>query len=144
MRAILILLFLLSCRMAQAQNDTALKVYNGPIASFSHTEWDFGKVKTDSLAEHIFTFTNTGKAPLIITRAQSSGSCAIVSGYTKEPVMPGKQGEVKIIMRCSGGPGPVRKQFTIHFNNSDIVTVLEIKAMLVNEEIVPAATPSGK
>ncbi|MFW5759375.1 MAG: DUF1573 domain-containing protein, partial [Cyclobacteriaceae bacterium] len=43
---------------------------------------------------HKFTFTNSGNTPLIISNVKPSCGCTVTE-YTKEPVMPGKQGFVK-------------------------------------------------
>ncbi|MGB7843422.1 MAG: DUF1573 domain-containing protein, partial [Salinimicrobium sp.] len=46
-----------------------------PEMSFTETEFDFGTIEKGTPQEHVFTFTNTGKAPLVITNASSSCGC---------------------------------------------------------------------
>jgi hypothetical protein len=54
---------------------------------------DFGTIKMGPKADVTFKFTNTTKAPLVITSANPSCGCT-ASDYTKTPIMPGKTGEV--------------------------------------------------
>lgn len=110
---------------------------------FDNVFWDMGAVKADEQTEHIFKFTNTGKNPIFITGAQGSGGCAIISDYTKEPVMPGRQGMVKVIMKCSS-EGSIRKEFTVTNNEDNTTAILTLKAYVVKEETVPAVLPSAK
>ncbi len=54
-----------------------------------------GTIYPEERYERIFTFTNTGDAPLIISDIETSCGCTVVK-FSKEPVMPGKTGEVKV------------------------------------------------
>jgi len=42
-----------------------------PVAHFSETTHDFGKVKTGSTVSHTFQFTNIGTSTLIIERVKA-------------------------------------------------------------------------
>src|ERR1700761_3871389 len=56
---------------------------------------DFGTVTEGPNAEYKFSFKNVGKSPLIITNASASCSCT-VPAWPKEPILPGKTGEVTV------------------------------------------------
>jgi len=75
---------------------------------------DYGKVykETDN-GVRVFEFTNTGDAPLIITNVQSTCGCTIPS-KPKEPIMPGKNGQIEI--KYNMAPGPIRKSITVESN----------------------------
>ena len=63
--------------------------------TFEKTTIDYGTVKANSDGNKIFTFTNTGDKPLIISNVQPGCGCT-ASDWTKEPILPGKKGEVKV------------------------------------------------
>lgn len=62
--------------------------------NFKKSTHDFGKIKVGTPVTAVFTFTNTGNAPLSITNVAPSCGCT-VSSYTQEPVVPGKTGFIK-------------------------------------------------
>ena len=55
-----------------------------PIMTFEETEFDFGTIEGGTNVEHVFKFTNTGTAPLVIVDAKSSCGCTVPE-YTKAP-----------------------------------------------------------
>ena len=63
--------------------------------TFEKTTIDYGTVKANSDGNKVFTFTNTGDKPLIISNVQPGCGCT-ASDWTKEPILPGKKGEVKV------------------------------------------------
>jgi hypothetical protein len=73
---------------------TAVAAVTGEF-KFDAETFDFGKVPVGKPAEHIFTFTNTGKAPIIISNVEVTCGCT-VSNYTQTPVKPGEKGTIKV------------------------------------------------
>ena len=68
---------------------------------FNKLAHDFGAIeKTDGEQEYSFEFTNRGTQPVTIQKVTTSCGCT-TSGWTKEPVAPGKNGFVKIPYRPS-------------------------------------------
>ena len=68
---------------------------------FDKLTHDFGAVmKSDEAQEYSFEFTNNGRRPVIIQKVATSCGCT-GSGWTKEPVAPGKKGYVKVTYRPS-------------------------------------------
>ena len=63
--------------------------------TFEKTTIDYGTVKANSDGNKVFTFTNTGDKPLIISNVQPGCGCTAFD-WTKEPILPGKKGEVKV------------------------------------------------
>jgi hypothetical protein len=55
------------------------------------TTIDYGTVKANSDGNRVFTFTNTGDKPLILSNVQPGCGCT-ASEWTKEPIIPGKSG----------------------------------------------------
>ena len=62
--------------------------------SWTSTTHNFGKVRQGKPVTVAYSFTNKGKAPLLITNAKGSCGCTGVE-WPKEAVMPGATGEVK-------------------------------------------------
>ncbi|MBN2805983.1 MAG: DUF1573 domain-containing protein [Prolixibacteraceae bacterium] len=93
--ALMILLFLTGAAFAQeaqtVQADTTAKA----TIVFENVEYDFGNIKPGSNAECVFKFENKGSLPLVISRVAASCGCTTPS-WTKEPVLPGKTGEIKV------------------------------------------------
>ena len=83
--------------------------------AFKSDSYDFGTVEEGPAAEHVFTFTNTGKEPLIIQRVQPSCGCT-TPDWTKEPIAPGKTGMIKSSYGTQGRPGHFEKTMTVFTN----------------------------
>lgn len=63
-----------------------------------------------------FKFTNTGTEPLIINEIETACSCTVVD-FSKEPIMPGKSGEIKVdFIPKKDASGFVSKSFVVHSN----------------------------
>ncbi len=105
-----------------------------PVIAFDETEFDFGNIDKGTTVEHKFTFTNTGKAPLVIVDAKSSCGCTVPE-YSKNPVAPGEKGEL-LVKYNGSGTNQVTKTVTIKANTEAGTETVKIKAF-VN---APAAT----
>ena len=93
-----VILFIFACTIANLvgaqQADTTI-VFN----KLAH---DFGAITSvDGGQEFSFEFTNRGTQPVTIQKVTSSCGCT-TSGWTKEPVAPGKKGYVKVTYQPSG------------------------------------------
>lgn len=86
---------------------------------------DFGSIPQGVPATYEFTFTNTGKAPLIITNAAASCGCTTPE-WTKEPIKPGKTGFVKATYNAAS-PGPFTKSVTVVSNAKNSTVILYLK-----------------
>lgn len=74
---------------------------NYPVMTFEKTEHDFGTIKQGTNVEHLFKFTNTGDAPLIVSEAKGSCGCTVPT-FTKDPIAPGETGEMLVKFNGSG------------------------------------------
>lgn len=104
---------------------------NGPKASikFEETTHDFGEINEGTVAKHTFQFTNSGDVPLVIKSARGSCGCT-VPDWPKEPIAPGKTGEIKVQFNSSGKPGTQSKTVTLTTNTEAGTEVLNIKAQV--------------
>lgn len=98
-----------------------------PEMKFKTTEHNFGIIKEEIGAVSTqFKFTNTGKSPLVIQRVSASCGCTTPS-YTKEPVLPGKEGKIYVKYSTVRRPGTFNKTIRVYTNVPDTVYVLTIK-----------------
>jgi len=122
-----------------AERDEAAK--NLPVMSFDKSEHDFGTIEQGAAQETIFTFTNDGNAPLIITNATSSCGCTIPEYPKNKPIAPGESGE--LLVKFNGaGQNQVTKTITVSANTEKGSELLRIKAF-VNPKNGAAATALG-
>ncbi len=118
-----------------AERDIAAKKL--PQMSFEKIEHDFGTITQGTPQETVFTFTNTGDAPLIITSATSSCGCT-VPNPPKDPIAPGENGE--LLVRFNGtGQNQVTKTITVMANTEKGKELLRIKAFVNPKNAGPAA-----
>ena len=100
-------------------NNTANEAKKAPQLTFKEITHDFGTIgENDGYAEHIFSFTNTGDAPLTITRVTASCGCT-KPDWTQAPVEPGKEGEIIITFNPRGRIGNFYKTATVFTNEGD-------------------------
>ncbi|QNJ96664.1 DUF1573 domain-containing protein [Constantimarinum furrinae] len=111
-----------------AAADRDAKAGDYPVMTFAETEFDFGTIDQGTAVEHIFKFTNTGNAPLVIVDAKSSCGCTVPE-YTKAPVAPGEEGELLVKFNGSG-KNQVSKTVTITANTEAGKETLKIKAFV--------------
>jgi hypothetical protein len=94
--------------------------------AFEKIEHNYGKIKEDAgLAEYSFVFRNIGKVPLVISNVSASCGCTTPE-WSREPVLPGKTGFVKVSYNPLGRPGAFDKTVTISANIMNGIQVLKI------------------
>jgi hypothetical protein len=100
---------------------------------FDKYEHDFGNIAQNSNHKYVYTFTNSGKEPLIISKAKGSCGCT-VPRWPKEPIAPGETGEIEIIYKPGKQKNKQSKTITITANTEPTNTILKVKA-----NVIPAA-----
>lgn len=114
-------------------NLTELKT---PMFSFEQTEHDFGNLPEGPKAGYVFKFTNVGAEPLVIANVQASCGCTQPT-WSKDPVAPGKTGEIFVEYNTQGRPGSFSKAVTISSNATEPSKVIFIKG-----KVEPLAQPT--
>ena len=104
---------------------------NAPVMTFAEAEFNFGDIKADTKVKHTFTFTNTGKSPLLIEDATASCGCTTPS-WTKEPVAPGAKGKMEVQFDSHGKHGIISKQVAVRANTQPSITTILIKGNVLN------------
>ena len=110
-----------------------------PVMVFEESEFDFGTIDQGALQEHVFKFTNTGDADLIIVDAKSSCGCTVPE-FTKDPVAPGDTGELLVKFNGSG-KNQVSKTVTITANTKAGKETIKIKAFVKPKEGASSGSP---
>jgi len=88
---------------------------NGPVLSFEKTAHDFGTISQGDVVEEVFSFTNTGNEPLIITDARGTCGCTTPK-WPHEPILPGAKGQITVGFNSAGKSGRQDKVVTITSN----------------------------
>lgn len=99
------------------------------LVEFEEPVFDFGKVKEGVVVEHVFKFKNAGTAPVILSQVSASCGCT-TPDFTKEPVLPGKIGEIKVSFNSLGQVGTQQKIVTVSSNAENRVTTVQIKGVV--------------
>lgn len=100
-----------------------------PIISFESQTIDYGTILQHSDGTKIFKFQNTGNEPLLITNVKTTCGCTVPS-YSKEPILPGESGEIKINYKTNR-LGAFTKSITVSSNTKEGSTILKIKGNVV-------------
>ncbi len=98
---------------------------DAPVVVFERDIFDFGKIEQGGKVNHEFKFKNTGKTPLIISNATATCGCTVPE-FPKEPILPGKEGVIKVIFNSAGKEGMQDKVITISSNANPNTTSVHL------------------
>ena len=98
-----------------------------PKFTFREEEHNFGDIQDGAIVSHTFSFTNTGEAPLIISKATAACGCTVPQ-WPRQPIPIGGTGEIKVQFDSSNKPGQQNKVVTITANTESKVKKLLIRA----------------
>lgn len=83
-----------------AERDSSSR--NLPVITFDETVHDFGEIENGTPVETVFSYTNTGKAPLVITDIKSTCGCTVPQDWSKEPLAPGSSANFTVKFNGKG------------------------------------------
>ena len=106
-----------------------------PILKFNKTEHDFGEIEKGKPVETVFSYTNSGTAPLVITDIKSSCGCTVPEDWSREPLAPGKSGKFTVTYNASGS-NKISKTITVTANTEKGSEVVTIKAFVKDPNMV--------
>lgn len=132
----------LSNSFAQNQSTAEIK--------FDKLVHDYGTINQNDNGATEFYFTNTGTEPLILTDVKSNCGCTVPQ-WTKEPILPGERGSIKVVYDTKR-VGAINKQISVYSNATNQITHLSIKgevqkkpsAMMPVKAINNSATPVAR
>ena len=91
---------------------------------------DYGTIEKGADGLRVFEFTNTGNAPLIISKVTSTCGCTVPK-KPERPILPGEKGQIEVKYDTQR-VNPIRKTITV-LSNADTPTVaLKIKGDVVD------------
>jgi hypothetical protein len=93
--------------------------YQLPLTTiaFAATTYDFGNITEGEIATHVFTFTNTGDEPLILTNARGSCGCT-VPNWPKDPILPGETASITVSFNSKMKRGKRNQKVTLTANTN--------------------------
>lgn len=118
-------LFAQNTEKQEEEADKNTEKVTGPGISFDKTEHNYGTIERKANGECIFTLTNNGDEPLVLTNVKSSCGCAAVS-WPRKPVKPDDSKEIKIRYDTKR-LGSFSKSIKVYSNATDAPVVLKIK-----------------
>lgn len=120
----------------------AQQVQTGPQISTEKEMHDFKEIAYGGDGNYTFIVSNSGTEPLVLEVVKPSCSCS-VADFTKEPILPGKTGEIKVHYDTTRS-GPFSKSFTVVSNAGDAPTmILKIKGTVLAAKENTAEPVSG-
>jgi len=97
-----------------AQTEIKAQITTGPQISIDKTVHDYGTIEQGANGECVFTVTNTGNEPLIISLCKGSCGCTVPT-CPKEPIAPGASATITVRYDTKR-VGPINKSVTITSN----------------------------
>ena len=97
---------------------------------FKETTIDYGTIEKGANGLRTFEFTNTGDAPLIVSKVSSSCGCTVPK-KPEAPIMPGKTGEIEV-KYDTNRVMPIRKTITVLSNANTPTVTLKIKGEVID------------
>lgn len=140
---------------------TPEELANAPRIVLPTAEHDFGRVWQGEILDHVFSFRNEGKSPLVITDVRASCGCtaALVSrdatgtvdplrptGTAPSAFAPGETGYVKVTLNTTGKRYQAASDVTVYSNDPvNPASVLNVKAdVRIAVEVAPGRAYFGR
>ena len=109
---------------------------------FESTVIDYGTIEKGSDGVRVFKFTNTGNAPLIVSKVKSSCGCTVPKKPEK-PILPGEEGEIQV-KYDTNRVNPIRKTITVTSNADTPTVALKIKGTVIDPAKTSQLQPTNK
>ncbi len=124
MKQLIIVLFIGLISFSVNAQDKVAKI------DFKADTIDYGTIEKGADGVRVFEFTNSGDAPLIVSKVTSSCGCTVPK-WSKEPILPGKTGEIQV-KYDTNRVSPIRKTITVISNAETPTVALKIKGLVVD------------
>lgn len=99
---------------------------------FATTEYNFGDLDvSNGEVACEFNFINKGNLPLVLSNVRASCGCTTPE-WTREPVLPGKWGMIKVVYNPKGNAGSFSKSITVSSNAGNGDVLLKIRGNVLN------------
>ncbi len=124
MKKLVILLFVGMVGFAVSAQDKVAKI------KFKTETIDYGTIEKGADGVRVFEFTNTGDAPLVITKVKSTCGCTVPK-KPEEPIMPGETGEIEVKYDTKR-LGVIMKTILVTSNAETTSVALKIKGSVID------------
>ena len=105
-----------------------------PVMFFDKKTHDFGVIQNGIPVETVFSYTNTGEAPLVITDIKSTCGCTVPKDWSREPLNPGESSQFSV--KFDGkGRNNTSKTVTVTANTATGRETVKITAFINNPEM---------
>lgn len=102
------------------------------VVKFKTDVIDMGKIPQGTPATVTFVVTNISKDPLIIENASPTCGCTI-GDYTKEPILPGKEGKITATYNAAN-LNAFEKHMNVKFAGVDEIKSITLKGEVLNAD----------
>ena len=124
-------------KSAAVRDNTPFKY---PVMSFDRKVHDFGTIDDGVPQETVFSYTNTGEAPLVISDIKSTCGCTVPQDWSRAPLLPGESS--KFTVKFNGkGANKTTKTVTINANTQNGSESVRIIAFI--NKSTTASAPTG-
>ena len=104
---------------------------NPPVIEFVEATFDFGSINQGDVVRHDFTFTNTGKTPLVIQSVKADCGCTTPS-WPKEMIQPGETEKISVQFDSEWKPGgKTKKMVSIVANTKPGTTKIYLTGTII-------------
>ena len=124
MKKLVILLFVGMIGFAVSAQDKVAKI------KFKTETIDYGTIEKGADGVRVFEFTNTGDAPLVITKVKSTCGCTVPK-KPEAPIMPGETGEIEVKYDTKR-LGVIMKTILVTSNPETSSVALKIKGKVID------------
>lgn len=107
---------------------------NLPLIQFDNSSFDFGSIAEGEVITHAFAFTNSGKAPLVISKVEGTCGCTVMRDWPKAPIAPGDKGEIVVEFNSNKRPGKQKKTITVLANTVPATNLISIEGTVVGPD----------
>ena len=114
--------FLSSCKDADTaapESGSSRSASTGGSLKFDDVTFDFGAVVQSQELHHVFQCTNTGTAPISITRIKPVCGCTIPR-FSTEPIAPGETANIDLTFQAGSLTGQINKKLTVFTDNPEL------------------------
>ena len=103
--------------------------------TFDKSSHDFGTINDGAPQETMFSYTNTGDSPLVVTDIKSTCGCTVPQGWSREPLSPGESSQFTVKFNGKGA-NKVSKTVTVTANTKKGKETVRISAFINNPNSV--------
>jgi hypothetical protein len=124
MNRLILILSLLSIFTFQVKAQQSSAASNDSII-FDKTIHDYGTIEKGSDGNSVFTFTNKGEKPLVLTNVRAACGCTVPE-WPRQPIAPGEKGEIKVKYNTTIA-GNFNKTISVSSNAANAAVTLRVR-----------------